>query len=239
MRYLYKISNLINGKVYVGQTYDFAQRKAGHVYRSKDLTNERPLYRSMRKHGIENFSFDIIEECVDSQVDEREKFWISHYDSTNTNKGYNLEPGGKGCSDETRRKLSEVLKGNTHCVGRIVSEETRDKLRKCGVITTLRRFGIRESVTENRTCSCGNAFTVTYSPNRKAYVRETCSKKCSHLRQRSAETRSRISVALRFEPSDSLIQAIKINTPLIQLMNEHDVSYSTLKRLKQKIKNES
>lgn len=238
MRYIYKISNLTNGKVYVGQTYDFAQRKAGHIYSSKNHSDERPLYRSMRKHGIENFSFEIIEECADDLVDDREKFWISHFDSTDLDKGYNLELGDKGWSDENRRTLSEALKGNTHCAGRVASQETREKLRKCGQITTKRRFGTREYVTEDRTCRCGTTFTVTYSINRKSHVRETCSEKCSHSRERFPETRSRISAALRFEPSDALVQAIKANTPLVQLMNEHDVSYSTLKRLKQKIKSE-
>lgn len=239
MRYVYQIINMTNQKVYIGQTCDFAQRKAGHVYASKDITNERPLYRSMRKHGVENFSFEVIEECADDLVDEREKFWIRHYDSTNLDKGYNLEPGGKGCSDETRRTLSEALKGNTHCVGRVASAETRDKLRKCGQITTERRFGTREEVTEDRTCHCGNTFTVKYSPNRKSHVRETCSEACSHARERSSETRERISAALRLEPSEALLQAIKANTPLIQLMESHGVSYSTLKRLKQKVTSES
>jgi group I intron endonuclease len=238
MRYLYKISNLINGKVYVGQTYDFAQRKAGHIYASKDLTNERPLYRSMRKHGVESFSFEVIEECADDLVDEREKFWIKHYDSTNLDKGYNLEPGGKGHTDEGRRKLSEALKGNTHCVGRVASDETRDKLRKCGQITTERRFGPKEEVTEDRTCRCGNTFRVTYSPDRKAHVRETCSEKCARARERSPETRNKISTALRFEPPEALLQAIKASMPLVQLMDDFGVSYSTLKRLKQRVKSE-
>ncbi|MFA6018562.1 MAG: NUMOD3 domain-containing DNA-binding protein [Patescibacteria group bacterium] len=130
--YLYKITNVLNMKVYVGQTYDFAQRKAGHVYASKDVSNERPLYRSMRKHGTENFLFEVIEECTDDQVDDREKFWIAHYDSRNPEKGYNLDPGGRGCSVEGRRRLSDALKGNTHCVGRVLSTETREKLSKAG-----------------------------------------------------------------------------------------------------------
>lgn len=83
----------------------------------------------MRKHGIENFEFEVIEECDDFQVDEREKFWIAHYDSTNRDKGYNLSKGGQGHTKESRRKLSEALKGNTHCVGRKASLETRKKLK--------------------------------------------------------------------------------------------------------------
>lgn len=235
MRYLYKITNLVNHKVYIGQTYDFAQRKAGHLYAAKDLSNERPLYRSMRKHGTEKFLFEVIEECADDQIDERERFWIAYFDSTNLDKGYNLSFGGRGFTDESRRTLSEALKGNTHCVGRVVSLETREKLRKCGTITTERRFGVKETITEERTCHCGNMFQITYSPNRRAYVRMTCSDLCSQSRERSSETRDRISAKLRYTPPAALLQAIKTGTPLVQLMSEFNVSYSTLKRLKKVI----
>lgn len=126
MRYVYVIRNLINGKVYVGQTKNFAQRKAGHIYSAKSAI-DRPLQRSMRKHGIENFSFEIIEECVDVQINEREQFWVAHFDSFNPEKGYNLTSGGDAplfVSDETRKKMSESQTGH------IVSDETKKKIRK-------------------------------------------------------------------------------------------------------------
>lgn len=82
---------MANGKVYVGQTFDFAQRKSQHIYESHREKANRPLYRSMRKNGIENFVFDILEECEDSLSDERERYWISYYDSHNPEKGYNLD----------------------------------------------------------------------------------------------------------------------------------------------------
>jgi hypothetical protein len=194
----------------------------------------------MRKHGIENFTFEVIEECSTKELtDEREKFWIAHFDSRNREKGYNLHVGGRSGNDESFRKLSEALKGNTHCVGRIASPETCEKLKKCGRITTERRFGAKEIVTEERVCHCGKTFTVTYSINRKAYVRGTCSTKCSQSRERSIEIRNKIAASLRFEPPEALLLAIKANTPLVQLATEFDVSYSTLKRLKRKVTHDS
>lgn len=95
MRYVYVIRNLINDKVYVGQTRNFAKRKAGHLYGVRKGV-EHPLYHSIRKHGEENFSFEILEECEDVMINEREIHWISHFNSFNSEKGYNLTPGGDG-----------------------------------------------------------------------------------------------------------------------------------------------
>jgi group I intron endonuclease len=115
MRYVYLIQNLINGKVYVGQTKNFSNRKAGHLYSAKkgDL---RPLYCSIRKYGHENFEFRILEECDDHECDDREIYWISHYDSFNIDRGYNLTRGGEGStgcvvSIETRQKMSDKHRG--------------------------------------------------------------------------------------------------------------------------------
>ena len=105
--------NMINGKVYVGQTKNFAQRKGGHVYAAKRGL-DRPLYRSMRKHGLVNFTFEIIEECAHEVINDREQYWVAHYDSFNPEKGYNLTSGGNQgteVADSTRIKLSTSLAG--------------------------------------------------------------------------------------------------------------------------------
>ncbi len=109
MRYVYVIRNLINEKVYVGQTKDLAGRKRGHLS-CAHRGNDRPLYRSIRKHGEENFSFEILEECADEVINERERHWVAHFDSFNPDKGYNLTSGGeegnhKRRSEETKRKI--------------------------------------------------------------------------------------------------------------------------------------
>ena len=64
MRYVYVIRNLINEKVYVGQTKNFNNRKAGHLAIARHGVL-RPLYAAMRKYGVENFTFEVIEECPD------------------------------------------------------------------------------------------------------------------------------------------------------------------------------
>ena len=181
MRYVYVIGNLVNWKVYVGQTINPSRRKAGHfTYARKDV--EHPLYRSIRKHGEQNFQFIVLEECTDALIDEREKFWIAHFDSQSRERGYNLAPGGRSTSTEHHRKLSEALKGNKHCVGRKVDDETRHLLKQGWKTHNARRHGKKVMVTEVRTCRCGTQFEVTYASNRKYHVKQFCSLQCANAR---------------------------------------------------------
>ena len=154
--------------------------------------SDYPLYRAMRKHGEHQFVFETLEECTDDHVDEREKFWINQLDSRNPEKGYNLALGGRSTGEKAHRKISEALKGNTHCVGRIASESTKEALKKCWPIVMQKKLGDRIMVTELRTCQCGNQFEVTYAKNRKYHVRKSCSRKCANARQPSEETKQKI-----------------------------------------------
>lgn len=92
---IYKITNLINGKVYIGQSRDIKRRWSSH--RSDFLKDKKDyvLYRAFRKYGIENFSFEVIEKCSENELDEKEKFYIAEYDSF-LGDGYNMTLGGQG-----------------------------------------------------------------------------------------------------------------------------------------------
>lgn len=98
--YIYKITNQINNKSYIGQTRKyFKERWKQHksVYKNKNDTQYNyPLYRAFRKYGVENFKFEVLEECSFEKLDEKEKYWILYYNSYN--KGYNQDLGGKGKS---------------------------------------------------------------------------------------------------------------------------------------------
>ncbi len=76
-----------NGKIYIGQTYK-GSRRFGKVSEYIGTL----VYRAMKKYR--NFSKEIIEYCSEETVDDREKYWISFYDSSNRNKGYNRDSGG-------------------------------------------------------------------------------------------------------------------------------------------------
>lgn len=92
--YIYKITNKINQKKYIGKTNDPERRKREHFSKT-NLKNEpnKILYKAMEKYGRENFIFDIIEECSEEKWEDREKYWISHFNSLIPN-GYNMIDGG-------------------------------------------------------------------------------------------------------------------------------------------------
>ena len=96
MPYIYKITNNINQKVYIGKTIrPINERFKEHCkdYKKRDL-EKRPLYSAMKKYGIENFSIELVEET--DNPEEREKYWIEYYGSFKN--GYNATLGGDGKS---------------------------------------------------------------------------------------------------------------------------------------------
>lgn len=98
MGIIYCITNKINNKMYIGQTARLLQERwKDHLESARDLNNMRPLYKAMRKYGVENFSITIIEECPDSQLNSREQYWIDQkqtWIAKYPNNGYNLTQGG-------------------------------------------------------------------------------------------------------------------------------------------------
>lgn len=96
MAYIYKITNKINQKSYIGKTLGTIKgRFIEHIRDSrKERTEKRPLYSAMNKYGVENFSIEEIEQCSYEVVNERETYWIQYY-GTFLN-GYNATIGGDG-----------------------------------------------------------------------------------------------------------------------------------------------
>lgn len=98
MAYIYKITNNINQKIYIGKTLNSIEdRWKEHLkdYK-KERCEKRPLYDAMNKYGLENFSIEQIEECDSEIVNDRETYWIEYYGSFKY--GYNATKGGDGKS---------------------------------------------------------------------------------------------------------------------------------------------
>lgn len=96
MGQIYKITNTINGKVYIGQTkYTADIRLRGHIAdMDREGKQDYPLYRAFRKYGLQNFRLDVLEECESDKLGEREIYYINMYASFST--GYNQTLGGGG-----------------------------------------------------------------------------------------------------------------------------------------------
>lgn len=89
---IYKITNKLNGKSYIGQSIDIKRRWKQHK-KTTPQKNKNQLYQDFYMCGIENFNFEILEECDIKELDEREIYWINKFDTFYN--GYNLTQGGK------------------------------------------------------------------------------------------------------------------------------------------------
>mgnify|MGYP001567168099 CR=1 FL=1 len=126
---IYKIVNKINNKIYIGQSINIEERFKQHK-RSLNKYLKYPLYRAFKKYGIENFEFIIIEEVINIRdLDQREQYWLDHYQSYLPKKGYNLAIGAKGVihSEESKKKIS--LNNSRAMLGKQHTEEAKQKMR--------------------------------------------------------------------------------------------------------------
>lgn len=140
---IYKITCIVNGKSYIGKTKgDIEARVMSHFngYNSGCTI----IFRAIKKHGKENFTWEILHENVDYRLlDNLEKEAIKNHNSKHPH-GYNLTDGGDGVinpSDKVRKKMSNAKKGKKASLktrqkmsearkGRVVSKETRTKISK-------------------------------------------------------------------------------------------------------------
>lgn len=114
MGFIYKITNDVNGKVYIGKTLNTVESRWKEHCNDKNRRKmeNRPLYRAMNKYGLEHFSVEMIEECQDN-LEEREVYWIKYYNSyvgwPNSN-GYNATIGGDGKPYVDYNRIIELAK---------------------------------------------------------------------------------------------------------------------------------
>lgn len=113
--HVYKITNTVNGKLYVGITQNgYKRRFAAHLRHSKGGRKScRALYSAINKYGESSFKVELIETCKNrDELNKREIFWIKKLNTLSPN-GYNLTEGGDAgvMSDETKAIMSERMKG--------------------------------------------------------------------------------------------------------------------------------
>lgn len=111
---VYKISNSVNDKIYIGSTTrKLSLRWTEHKKMSKK--GSRPLYKEMREFGVDKFLIEVIEVVDVKNLLNREAFWISYYKSYDA--GYNISRTGTSCSKFTKNDVNDIIKlsksGNT------------------------------------------------------------------------------------------------------------------------------
>lgn len=125
---VYKITNKVTNKIYIGITNQGSGARYRHHWYESRIGEPSPIHRSMAKHGEDNFTLEIIDFAdTYDELKEKEKYWIKQYNSTDKSIGYNLTEGGDGTfgrkhSEETKDKIRQKA------LGRKVSEETKRKM---------------------------------------------------------------------------------------------------------------
>lgn len=102
---IYRYTNLINGKRYIGQSINIEKRYGAHLWFAENKSDsELPYFeRAIKKYGIDNFRFEILEFCTPDELNDLETYWIDYYQTccvstTYDGYGYNLTTGGGSSS---------------------------------------------------------------------------------------------------------------------------------------------
>ena len=166
---IYKITNIVNNKIYIGQSIDIQERWYQHKYKAFD-ENEKgynsAIHLAMRKYGVENFSIEIIEKCAPELLDERERFWIQELNCVSPN-GYNILEGGQGIRSQTRNCCDcgvQVSKGATRC--KECSAKAQQK-----VNLTLTDLELAQLIKENGFSGVGKIYGVSDNTIRNWCIR--------------------------------------------------------------------
>ena len=192
MSIIYEFVNNINKKVYVGQTIDYKQRIRSHKFNLNQNKNT-PFYNALEKYGWENFLINIVEECEENKLNEREIYWINEKKSLYPN-GYNLLKGGNQArhTDITKQKISNGRKGikfsESHIenlrkshLGYVMPEDQKNKIsesNKGKVVSEETKFKLKYSQPHRREVGRfdveGNLI-VKYESIKEASIQLNCS----------------------------------------------------------------
>lgn len=107
--FIYKITNNVNGKVYIGQTIQTIKERFYQHCSTKcsDSVLNMAIHRAIKKYGKSNFTIEVIEEVDKDSLNDREKFWIEYYNSYNN--GYNSTRGGQDSSTHCKELDAESI----------------------------------------------------------------------------------------------------------------------------------
>jgi group I intron endonuclease len=109
---IYKVTNKLNGKIYIGQTTQTLKRRIASHYWTHQTTR---FALALKKYSRDAFTWKIIDRADSiAELNTMETFWISHFDSTNREIGYNINPTGDGTGPrplEVKAKISHTKMG--------------------------------------------------------------------------------------------------------------------------------
>ncbi len=220
---IYLIKNLINNKVYVGQSVNIKDRWGSHKRKlNKNCHSNLHLQSSWNKYGEDNFEFKVLEECDLNNINEREIYYIKKYNSANYEKGYNKTFGGqdstRAYTNEVKEKMSFNRLNNSKFRGENL---TQSKLTENDVIE-IKRMLVKE-VSQSK---IANIFNVTDQNISSIKRLETWSEVASELNDKIKELYSEYIGIGEDNPNSSLSNdlVLKIKKDLSEGIKLEDVS---------------
>lgn len=102
---IYKITNNINGKYYIGKSKNIKIRWKQH----RSATDSSPLHQAIKKYGKDNFSIEILEKCLPEELNDKEIYWIKQYNGYLNSECYNATLGGDGASHPVKISHEQLL----------------------------------------------------------------------------------------------------------------------------------
>lgn len=207
---IYKIINVIDKKVYIGQSIHLSKREKEHF---KDLGlnkhANRHLQYAFNEYGKENFLFEILEHCEESELDNREIYYINLYNATNCIYGYNIRDGGARGSfgDETKEKLMRKKMGiPENIVFEIKKELAQGKTR----IEIKNKYNITQSAID----AIANAKTYIY-------INSQVNEKLKKLANENNESRN-----------ENIFQLLKDGLTISEISKQLNLSVSIVEKVK-------
>lgn len=176
MRYIYRILNKINKKVYIGQTIDFDNRCKGHLL---DLQNNRHVNYNLQEDynvfGKNVFDFKVIEECSDSEALNREDYWIDYYGGINDDMTYNII-SSRHKNYQFKLAVSKFYKGKSHIeihgyekalqMRKLNSEKHKGKVPVTKGKTKLEYFGEKSAKRQAEANSLAHKGQIPFNKNK-------------------------------------------------------------------------
>lgn len=247
---IYKITNLINKKMYIGKAENIKNRWNKHLTELRNNKhNNKHLQASWNKYGEKNFKFDIIIECHKDILNDSEEYFIRYHNTTNNKYGYNKTDGGDGITNykhtpeakakirqsSTGRKLSESHKKKllVAVTGRVKSPEELQKLSKAAKGRKISEWHKQQLINSTK----GKPFSEEHRKN----LSEACKGRVISEKQRQD-----ISNTLKGRPSPKKIDAEKrkeIEELLIseidikEIAKKYNVCLSTIYGIKKELAN--
>lgn len=126
---IYKITNKINNKIYIGQTYKpINVRFKEHLKESNKIKSKHLICRAIKKYGKNNFTIELIDTAITKEeLNAKEIYWIKQFNAKNKSVGYNLTDGGEGVYGYKHSKESKEKNRKWH-LGKKLSETVKKKI---------------------------------------------------------------------------------------------------------------